>query len=1354
MKVHHIPCGPAVNESERKAIEQIKSRLINTPGDGEWILLTNLEFSASNLRQADEIDIVVIGPPGVQIIEVKHWSFNWVKRNKEIVRSEADRVTQKARRIGTTLRRSVENLPHVAGVFLVTESAARVSALESYDAVRGVSFKTLKTWEDAVGIYARTELSVDQIRAISGVLEPKSLVAVSGTLRRLAGYSRLELQTPSDQRFHRVYKAKHTSRQDSVLLHLYDLSTEDHPKTIDKAEREWRSLQRLQQFSWAPRIIDSFQDVPGYPGEIKFFTMADPAAPSIAARSLDDSWSPMSRVVFARATVNALAELHDSSEEGEATVHRNLTSETVLVKHDNSPILTSFEYTRIPLDVSIASSAVMRDFSPSLPPEILAQGRGAADLRSDIYSICASLSVLFTGRQDELSQKTSEILAMGMEDDPTARCDLSDLDALLLDITSDTVQNPSPLPARYWTEDQVISFGSSNYRIVTHLGAGGVGATFKVVKLDRETQGDLGTYVAKVVRDEDVGNKVLSAYELAHSHLRHSALSTIFEVASEWRDDSFVALMTWIEGEPLGEYSGLLSLLSEELYDPSAESLVVRWLQTACEALSVLHDNGLVHGDVSPRNMIVSGSDLVLTDYDCVTKVGLPAFSPGTVLYSSPSYLNGECAMPSDDLYALAASFFHVLFDREPFFHNGVQAKDRGLCWEKEEQNEYPILAKFMNCATHPDPEKRFKTVADALTTLTIQRSVEDRIETVVPNEQDCKSKSSEATSVKMSPTSTERTQNEVQWLRSLLQSYPGSRWGNSETRGLDTEFAENTYVETNLERALYEDIVERRVALVVLCGNAGDGKTALLQKLAKRLNLDVKTSATRILEGVVNDTLTIRMNLDGSASWNGRSADELLDEFLAPFQNGDISENKVYLLAINDGRLLEWVENVEERHGETTLTRNLSECLESNYSTAGSYIRFVNLNQRSLVGGITPNEQSIETEFLDRLIDELYGGTRAEEIWRPCRTCSAQDRCEVFRASRRFGPNPLSKESVRDSSRSRLFEALQAVHLRGETHITMRELRAALVYILFGVQYCNDYHEASKDLDTTTRIAYWDRAFSPRLAGRQGDVLGELPRFDPALEAQPQVDRRIRSIASTNDDREIHHVEGERTLESLRRRAYFEWDEDDVGCTIYDTPAPRLSNGRHLRAFMNLAINGELNEKTELTKSLCAGISRLEALPPQALDRIDVVPLRVASRTPTETAFWIEKPIRNFRLEADIPEESPGLDRLHRQAYLKYEYRDGRIETLRLGADLFHLLLELSEGYQLGDVAADDTFAHLSIFVQRLVQEDHRKMLAWNPMQEDSIFEVSARIDEVENTWSQHMVISPIESKKESDVS
>ena len=1349
MKVHHIPCGPAVNESERKAIIQLKTSLIGIRGDDEWLLLTNLAFSATHRLQSDEIDIVAIGPLGVRVIEVKHWTTAWVNRNPGILEQEADRVTNKARKIGTTLRRQVPDLPRVDGTFLITEATAKVKGLEGREPVRGVSFHTLKSWRGAVGFGSPSVLSLQQIRKLGSSLQPKSTVALDGALKRLAGYSRLELRTPPDQRFRRVYNATHASRQDRVVLHLYDLSANDDSKAEERAKREWKSLHRLQQHGWAPRIVDSFQDAPGYTDEIKFFTVADPVAPGIEERASDDSWDTNARLSFARRAVGVLRELHEAADDDEPMIHRNLTPSTILIKYDNSPILTGFEYARIPGDVTVVSSTLNEDWGLAFAPEVRAQGRGAADHRSDIYSLCASLTVLFKGREDDVSRNTAAVLAWGMENDPGRRGSLSDLEVSLSELLGEPIPEPPPPPARFWTEDQIVPFGRQNYRIVSRLGSGGVGTTFKVVKVDRETKGDLGTYVAKVARDEETGRRVLSSYELAHSHLRHTALSTIFEVAPKWHDNQFVALMTWIEGGSLSDYLGVLPILAEDLQEQSVEALVTQWLRTVCEALGVLHFNGLVHGDVSPRNLIVSGADLVLTDYDFVGRVGEPMSAPGTVLYCSPSYVEGRDAAPSDDLYPLAASLFHALFEKEPFQYDGVQAKEHGLNWNGVERDEYPSLAAFLDRATDPDPEKRFATVADALVVLNPSRHDESQTEDVEPLKQDGVTVTESLKSAHSGDERAERRENEVDWLKSLLQSYPGSRWGNSETRGLDTDFAAKTYVETNLEQGLRRDIVERRVRLVVLCGNAGDGKTALLQHLAQSLGLGDQTSATRILEGRLNDGLTVRMNLDGSASWKGQSADELLNDFLAPFQDGQPGEDIVHLLAINDGRLLEWIGGVRECQGETPLTKNLSDCLEDQALLPESHIRFVNLNQRSLVGAVATNGKSIDTGFLDRLVDSLYGGERAVDIWMPYQTCSAQERCEVFRATQKFGPVELADNVVvRARARQRLFEALQAVHLRGETHITIRELRASLVYILFGIHFCPEYHKGDDGSGSSTWQPYSQRAFSPRSSGRQGEVLRELARFDPALEAHPQIDRSLLHPPSTDDDSGLPRYNG-LSLEAARRRAYFEWPEEEAIRLTGDPNALDLAQGRHLREFLELATNDDPDKRGRLTKDLCAGISRLETLPSEALARPDVVQLKITPRTPTETAFWVEKLVRNFRLEADMP-GAEELDRLHRQAFLIYRYRDGREEPLRLGAELFHLLLELSDGYQLGDVATDDTFAHLSIFVQRLVQEDHRQMFAWNPMREDTIFKASARMDHAGAGPRQRMVIEPFEQPRE----
>jgi hypothetical protein len=346
------------------------------------------------------------------------------------------------------------------------------------------------------------------------------------------------------------------------------------------------------------------------------------------------------------------------------------------------------------------------------------------------------------------------------------------------------------------------------------------------------------------------------------------------------------------------------------------------------------------------------------------------------------------------------------------------------------------------------------------------------------------------------------------------------------------------------------------------------------------------------------------------------------------------------------------------------------------------------------------------------------------------------------------FGPDGLpgqADKEIRSRARQRLFESLQAVHLRGETHITVRELRAAIVYILFGVHFCDDYHGESD----VPPLPYWDRAFSPDSPGRQGEVLREMARFDPALEAHPQIDRYLLSEPSLDSTKTAPHygkpIEDERRAEhlrSVRRRAFFEWTEEHIEQIAGEPHALDLARGRHLRLFRNLPLEKDPQKQARLCSRLCGGISRLEDLPPQALDRPGVVPLRITPRTPTETAFWVEKPLTAFRLEADLPPEAEGMERLHRQALLIHRYRNGREERLRLGAELFHLLLELSDGYQLGDVSTDDTFAHLSIFVQRLVREDECELLAWNAMRDEAIYRISSVVDEGSEGTIQKMLL------------
>ncbi len=718
-----IACGPAVNESERLALARVQASLIGAAGDGLWRLLTNLRFSANQERQADEIDMVAIGPPGVRVIEVKHWSADWISRNEHVVDQAANLVTHKAKRIGTTLRAELPDLPHVDGVFLVTHPAAPADELSKV--VRGARFFTLKSCLQAAGADARHQVLSDaEILFAASSLAPRSKIASEGELRRLGKYARLELQTPKAERFRRVFRGEHATSKRRVFLHFYDWSASEEPRgTAEaKAQREFQALDRLYRYAgtWAPRIVDSFQAAPGYHDEMAFFAVADPDAPSIADRAADPSWDTAARLSFARSAVCALRDLHAA--DGGAMLHRGLTPRSILVRHDNTPILTDFQYARIPSDVTVsevtASSGTTEErWDDVTAPEVRAQGRGAAERSSDVYALCASLQGLFHGRDDEDSREAAATLDRGASEDMYGRSSLDELNhALSLQLGQSPPQPPPP-PARYWTEGQEVDFAGHRYRIVSKLGQGGLGTSFKVDETDHKSQA-IGTYVGKVIHERENGERVLSAHKRARPHLDHAALCTVYQVAPDWGENAFAVVMAWIEGEPISEYAGLLRELAEDHEDESEEALAIRWLRTACGALQELHRNGLVHGDVSPRNLLLASGDVVLTDFDCVTRIGEVSEMPGTVMYCAPYRGQRQAADPSDDIYALAASVFRVLLAQEPFMHGGVPDKTRGLSWEGAERSDFPALAPFLDQATAADPERRFADASDALQAL------------------------------------------------------------------------------------------------------------------------------------------------------------------------------------------------------------------------------------------------------------------------------------------------------------------------------------------------------------------------------------------------------------------------------------------------------------------------------------------------------------------------------------------------------------------------------------------------------------------------------------------------------------
>jgi tRNA A-37 threonylcarbamoyl transferase component Bud32 len=119
-----------------------------------------------------------------------------------------------------------------------------------------------------------------------------------------------------------------------------------------------------------------------------------------------------------------------------------------------------------------------------------------------------------------------------------------------------------------------------------------------------------------VVSNPEVGVAALRSYKLARPHTKHTNLARIYSTAVDWQPDAALALLEWVEGTPLRDYTGVLELYAEELGETDVEALLLTWIGDLCGALSKFHEIGLVHGDVSPGNVIVEGSAVTFRWHD------------------------------------------------------------------------------------------------------------------------------------------------------------------------------------------------------------------------------------------------------------------------------------------------------------------------------------------------------------------------------------------------------------------------------------------------------------------------------------------------------------------------------------------------------------------------------------------------------------------------------------------------------------------------------------------------------------------------------------------------------------------
>jgi eukaryotic-like serine/threonine-protein kinase len=262
-----------------------------------------------------------------------------------------------------------------------------------------------------------------------------------------------------------------------------------------------------------------------------------------------------------------------------------------------------------------------------------------------------------------------------------------------------------------------------HYEILESLGGGGMGVVFKArdTRLDRVVA--LKFLPPELTRDPEAKRRFMQEARTA-SALDHPNLCTILEL-EETPDGQLYLAMPCYDGETLRRKLERGPLPVDDALD---------YGEQIARGLAKAHHNGIVHCDVKPANLVVTGDGVVkILDFGLAKLAGSAAVSrtgssAGTPAYMSPEQARGEQVDHRTDLWSLGVVLYEMLAGQRPFRAEREQAVIYTILNERpqplrEIRSEVsPELAHIVDRLLAKEPADRYATADEAFAALRILR--------------------------------------------------------------------------------------------------------------------------------------------------------------------------------------------------------------------------------------------------------------------------------------------------------------------------------------------------------------------------------------------------------------------------------------------------------------------------------------------------------------------------------------------------------------------------------------------------------------------------------------------------------
>lgn len=206
---------------------------------------------------------------------------------------------------------------------------------------------------------------------------------------------------------------------------------------------------------------------------------------------------------------------------------------------------------------------------------------------------------------------------------------------------------------------------AQRYRLLTEVGRGGMGTVWHA----RDEVLGRDVAVKEVIlphgfsdEEREIQHKRTFREARTAARLSHPGVVTVYDVVEE--DGRPWIVMELIRARSLHE-----QIKRDGVLPPRRVAEIGRQM---AGALRVAHEAGILHRDVKPSNVLVSGSRTVLTDFGIARAQSDATLTQTGMLIGSPAYIaperaRGRAAVPASDMWSLGITMYAAVEGKSPF---------------------------------------------------------------------------------------------------------------------------------------------------------------------------------------------------------------------------------------------------------------------------------------------------------------------------------------------------------------------------------------------------------------------------------------------------------------------------------------------------------------------------------------------------------------------------------------------------------------------------------------------------------------------------------------------------------------